>query len=57
MLRCRIILRSTEYYRVWVIDIHDEAPLVLFSPVLRGDTGWFDKVQAIIDSMEFGEKK
>lgn len=52
-----IVLRSTEYYRVWVIDIHDEAPLVLFSPVLRGDTGWFDKVQAIIDSMEFGEKK
>lgn len=50
-----IVLRSTEYYRVWVIDINDENPLVLFSPVLRGDIGWFDKAQAIVDSMEFGE--
>lgn len=51
-----IVLRSTEYYRVWVIDIDDEKPLVVFSPVLRGDTGWFDKAQAIIDTMRFGEK-
>lgn len=51
-----IVLRSTEYYRVWVTDINDEKPLVIFSPVLRGDTGWFDKAQAIIDTMEFGEK-
>lgn len=52
----RIILRSTEYYRIWVIDINDENPLVLFSPVLRGDAGWFDKARALIDTMQFGEK-
>lgn len=51
----RLILRSTEYYRVWVIDIDDETPLVLFSPVLRGDAGWFDKAQALIDTIQFGE--
>lgn len=50
----RIILRNTEYYRVWVIDIDAEKPLVVFSPVLRGDLDWYEKVQDVVDSMEIG---
>lgn len=51
----RIILRNTEYYRVWVIDIDAETPLVVLSPVLRSDLDWFENAQNVVDSMEIGQ--
>lgn len=48
----RIILRNGEYYRVWVLDSGGEAPLVIFSPVLRDDVDWYDKVDGIIDTLD-----
>ena len=47
-----IILRNTEYYRVWEVDNGER--LVLFAPVLRGDLEWFNKAEALIDTIEFG---
>lgn len=49
-----IILRDTEYYRIWEVDNGED--FVLFAPVLRGDVQWLDKAQALIDTIEFGEK-
>lgn len=50
----QIILRNTEYYRVWVIDVDSDAPLVVFSPVLRDDTEWYEHAQDVVDSMVIG---
>lgn len=50
----QIVLRNTEYYRVWVIDIDSDRPLVVFSPVLRGDLDWYEHAEEIVDSMEIG---
>ena len=50
----KIILRDTEYYRIWEVDNGED--FVLFAPVLRGDVEWLDKAQALIDTIEFGEK-
>lgn len=50
----QIILRNTEYYRVWVIDIDADRPLVIVSPVLRDDLDWYENAQGIVDSMEIG---
>lgn len=50
----QIVLRNSEYYRVWVIGIDADRPLVVFSPVLRGDLDWYVNAQGIVDSMEIG---
>lgn len=49
-----IILRDTEYYRIWEVDNGED--FVVFAPVLRGDLEWLDKAEALIDTIEFGEK-
>jgi len=49
-----IVLRDTEYYRIWEVDNGDD--FVLFAPVLRGDVEWLDKAEALIDTIQFGEK-
>ena len=50
----RIILRNTEYYRVWAFEDAWGAPLVVFSPVLRGDTEWFQNAEDLVNSMQIG---
>jgi hypothetical protein len=49
-----ILLRSSDYHRVWVIDRDAPQPLVVFTQVLRADAQWLEKAQAIVDTMEFG---
>ncbi|SRR6056297_3553083 len=49
-----IILRDTEYYRIWEVDNGED--FVLFAPVLRGDVEWLDKAEALIDTIQFGEQ-
>lgn len=50
----RIILRNTEYYRIWMIDIDAERPLAIFSPVLRDDTAWLEIADAVVNSLQIG---
>lgn len=50
----RIVLRSSDYDRVWVIERDAQQPLVVFSQVLRADVPWLEKAQAIVDTVEFG---
>lgn len=50
----RIVLRNSEYYRVWVLDTGGEVPLVIFSPVLRDDVDWYGKLDGVFDTLEIG---
>lgn len=50
----RLILRNSEYYRIWMVDIDAERPLAIFSPVLRDDVDWLENADAVVDSMQIG---
>jgi hypothetical protein len=48
-----MVVRSTEYYRVWIIDTGEESPLAFFVPVLKDDLDWLEKAERLIATVEF----
>lgn len=48
-----IIVRNTEYYRIWMIETGTEKPLALFAPVLTDDLDWLNKAERIVATIEF----
>ncbi|NNC79100.1 MAG: hypothetical protein HKN94_03010 [Acidimicrobiales bacterium] len=49
----RIIVRNTEYYRVWMIETGRDRPFALFSAVLTDDIEWLDKAERLVATVEF----
>jgi hypothetical protein len=49
----QIIVRNTEYYRIWMVETGGEKPLALFVPVLTDDLDWLDKAEKLVATIEF----
>lgn len=47
----RIVVRSGEYYRVWLVDLADGELLVGFAPVATGNEDWLAKADEIMNSL------
>lgn len=48
----RIIVRSSEYYRVWDVNTGDEKRLFVFVPVLPDDIDWLDRAESLVSTIE-----
>ena len=43
-------------YRVWVVEMADEDPLLISADIPRDeDADWFDRAEAVLDTVAFGE--
>ena len=50
----RIIVRSSEYYRVWDVNTGGEKRLFVFVPVLPDDINWLDRAERLVSTLEVG---
>jgi len=48
-----MVVRSTEHYRVWIVETGEDPPLTLFVPVLKNDLEWLEKAEQLIATLEF----
>ena len=48
----QIIVRNTEYYRIWMTETGGDKPLVLFTAVLTDDLDWLDKAEKLVATIE-----
>ena len=50
----RIIVRSSEYYRIWDVNTGDERRLFIFAAVLHDDIEWLEKAENLVSTIELG---